>query len=157
MALSRHDLPKLRFKKVVGESVGEVTMDGLMMRLLMEIRDGELIIEAAKRAGLNAAQLHETLEKLLAANLIKTLQEAKADERLGEAFAKQMNHYLAEAVGPMADFLVTKALNEIGASGQIADVPKGKAPGLVMHLARQIPREEKRVEFQKAMLGMIPK
>lgn len=157
MTVSRHDLLKLCVQKVVGQDVGEVTMDGQMMRLLMEVKDGEPIVEAAKRAGLNATQLRESVDKLLAAKLIVPLVQTSASDTLGEGFAQKMNQFLASAVGPMADFLVTKALNEIGVQGKIADVPKAKAAGLVMHLARQIPREEKRVEFQKAMLDMIPK
>ncbi len=157
MTVSRHDLPKLCFQKVVGQDVGEVTMDGNMMRLLMEMKDGEPIVEAAKRAGMNATQLRDALEKMLAAKLIVPLVQQGQDDTLGEAFSQKMNQFLATAVGPMADFLVTKALNEIGVQGKIADVPKSKAAGLVMHLARQIPREEQRVEFQKAMLDMIPK
>jgi len=80
-----------------------------------------------------------------------------AEEKLGEAFAHTLHHDLAAAVGPMADFLLPKALSEMGVSGKVADIPRAKAAGLVMHLARQIPREEKRLEFQKAMLAKIPK
>lgn len=156
MTVSRHDLLKLAYKKHVEGDTGVVSMDGHMMRLLMELRDGEPIVEAAKRAGMDAASLRETLEKLLHAKLIVPLAPA-GDDTVGEAFAHALHHDLAAAVGPMADFLLTKAMTELGVAGKIAGIPRAKAPGLVMHLARQIPREEKRLEFQKAMLAKIPK
>lgn len=157
MALTRHDLAKMSFRKVVTQGAGEITMDGQMMRLLMEIKDGEPVVEAAKRAGFTSAQaLWETLEKLIKANLIQSLQ-APQDSGLGEAFAQQLNQQLAAAVGPMADFILTRALTEIGYQGRVAEIPKAKAASLIMHLARQIPREEKRADFQKVMLGKIPK
>lgn len=68
---------------------------------------------------------------------------------LNEEFFDFIQHHLALALGPIAEFLIEDEL--LGFGDHPEKVPFYRAAELVNLLAHHIPRPEKRVAFQKAM------
>jgi hypothetical protein len=60
---------------------------------------------------------------------------------------------LSVATGPIAEVLIEDATEDLGA--RPSEIPRHQVAELIDILSRQIPREEKRVAFQQAMLEKI--
>jgi len=103
--------------------------------------------------GMNVVSLRETLQKLLTLGLVQPVEKAEAV--LNGRFISDLREQLARAVGPMADVLIEETLDEMRIS--LSRIPIHLGADLIGNLARQIPRAEKRVEFQKAMIEKIPR
>ena len=68
---------------------------------------------------------------------------------LNEEFLDFIQHHLALALGPIAEFLIEDELVDFGDHPQ--KVPFYRAAELVNLLAYHIPRQEKKIAFQQAM------
>jgi DNA-binding FadR family transcriptional regulator len=124
-----------------------------MVRLLLAIDENKPIGKIAREVGMNLVSLRETLHKLLTLGLVEPVDKAGAV--LNGRFITDLREQLARAVGPMADVLIEETLDEMRIS--LSRIPVHLGADLIGNLARQIPREEKRVEFQKAMIEKIPR
>lgn len=74
-------------------------------------------------------------------------------QRMGPSFLPLLTECLSLAIGPVAEFLVEDTLAELGLDPD--RLPAAQAPELVEALAGEIPRLDRRVEFQKAMLDLL--
>jgi hypothetical protein len=153
MDLSTRELPGLFFRKVIRDDVGRVSLDPLMVRLLLAIDENKPIGKTAREMGMNLVSLRETLHKLLRLGLVEPIEKVGAV--LNGRFIADLREQLARAVGPMADVLIQETLDEMRLS--LSRIPVHLGAELIGNLARQIPREEKRVEFQRAMIERIPR
>ncbi|MBW1981523.1 MAG: hypothetical protein JRJ12_09890 [Deltaproteobacteria bacterium] len=151
MEFSSRELPGLFFRKVIRDDMGNVSLDPQMMRLLLAIDENKPISQVAKEVGMNLPTLRENLIKLANTGLVEHVE--KDGEVLKEEFIHSLKDALTVAVGPMADLLIEEGIDEIGVSQ--SRISKHLAPELINYLARQIPREDKRIEFQKAMIKKI--
>jgi len=82
-------------------------------------------------------------------------QVENAGAVLNGSFIADLREHMARAVGPMAEVLIEEILDEMRLS--ISRIPVHLGPELIGNLARQIPREAKRIEFQKAMIQKVPR
>jgi hypothetical protein len=153
MDLSTRDLPGRFFRKVIRDDMGRVSLDPLMVRLLLAIDENKPIGEIAREVGMNLVSLRETLHKLLTLGLVQPVEKVGAV--LNGRFIADLRAQLARAVGPMADVLIEETLDEMRLS--LSRIPVHLGAELIGNLARQIPRQEKRVEFQKAMIERLPR
>jgi hypothetical protein len=153
MDLSTRELPGLFFRKVIRDDVGRVSLDPLMVRLLLAIDENKPIGKTAREMGMNLVSLRETLYKLLRLGLVEPIEKVGAV--LNGRFIADLREQLARAVGPMADVLIDETLDEMRLS--LSRIPVHLGADLIGNLARQIPREEKRLDFQKAMIERIPR
>jgi hypothetical protein len=153
MDLSTRDLPGRFFRKVIRDDMGRVSLDPLMVRLLLAVDENKPIGEIAREVGMNLVSLRETLHKLLKLGLVQPVEKVGAV--LNGRFIADLRAQLARAVGPMADVLIEETLEEMRLS--LSRIPVHLAADLIGNLARQVPREEKRVEFQRAMIEKIPR
>ena len=62
---------------------------------------------------------------------------------------------LSRAVGPMAQILIEDAMTDMRLPP--GDIPKNQAAELIGALALEIPDDEGRMKFKKAMLDLIKK
>jgi len=72
---------------------------------------------------------------------------------LNKEFFNFLVAQLSFALGPLAEFLIEEEIREFG--DDPAKIPRRRSAELVNLLARQIPRKEKRVAFQQAMVLKI--
>ena len=153
MDLFTRELPGRFFRKVIRDDMGQVSLDPHMLRLLLAIDENKPIGKIAREVGLNLVSLRETLQKLLRLGLVEPVEKASAV--LNGRFIADLREQLAQAVGPMAEVLIEETLDEMRLS--LPHIPVHLGADLIGNLARQIPREEKRVEFQRAMIERIPR
>jgi predicted transcriptional regulator len=153
MDLSTRELPGLFFRKVIRDDMGRVSLDPNMVRLLLAIDENKPIGKIAREVGMNLVSLRETLYKLLKLGLVEPAEKAGAV--LNGRFVADLREQLARAVGPMAELLIEETLDEMRLS--LSRIPVHLGADVIGNLARQIPREEKRLEFQKAMIERIPR
>jgi hypothetical protein len=153
MDLSTRELPGLFFRKVIRDDMGPVSLDPQMVRLLLAIDERKSLGTTARELGINLASLRDTLQKLLRLGLLEQVENV--GEVLNGSFIADLREQMARAVGPVAEVLIEEALDEMRLS--ISRIPAHLGAELVGNLARQIPREEKRIEFQKAMIQKVPR
>jgi len=153
MDISTRELPGLFFRKVIRDDMGRVSLEPQMVRLLVTIDESKPIGTTARELGINLASLRETLQKLLRLGLVERVENTGAV--LNGSFVADLREQMARAVGPMGEVLIEETLDEMRLS--ISRIPAHLGAELIGNLARQIPREEKRIEFQKAMIQKIPR
>ena len=153
MDISTRELPGLFFRKVIRDEMGRVSLEPQMVRLLVTIDESKPIGTTARELGINLASLRETLQKLLRLGLVEQVENTGAV--LNGSFVAGLREQMARAVGPMGEVLIEETLDEMRLS--ISRISAHLGAELIGNLARQIPREEKRIEFQKAMIQKIPR
>lgn len=153
MDISTRELPGLFFRKVIRDEMGRVSLEPQMVRLLVTIDESKPIGTTARELGINLASLRETLQKLLRLGLVEQVENTAAV--LNGSFVADLREQIARAVGPVGEVLIEETLDEMRLC--ISRIPAHLGAELIGNLARQIPREEKRIEFQKAMIQKVPR
>ena len=145
------DISKLVFRQAVKNRAGDISIDGQLLGIFLEL-DGKKELEAvAKKAGLKLGQLRELISKLLDLELIEPvgMQEGFLDQE----FLKFLHRQLAEALGPIAKVLVEDYAAESGF--RLSQIPISHAAAMIDALAREIQREEKMKIFKTNMVNKL--
>ena len=127
--------------------LGEISLDGNALRVLMLLDGVRTLGDISRSTGMSMLQIRDAAGKLL------ELRIASLSSRDSKAFFEEVQHRLAVAVGPIADVLIEDGMADMGYGPN--DFPLSKSAELVEMLARDIPREEKRLAFQAAMLEYL--
>ncbi|MCD6295994.1 MAG: hypothetical protein J7M30_02450 [Deltaproteobacteria bacterium] len=151
MDISSGEISFMVFRRVSRADAGEFSLDGQMLNVLMELDGRKSLVVVAKNTALSMGVIRRVVSKLIELNLVEPVEEAVSV--LGNDFFDYLNEQLSLATGPIADVLIEDAVDDMGfAPGRI---PRHRAAELIDILARQIPREEKRIAFQQAMIEKI--
>lgn len=145
------DIFSLVFRRVPKKDMGEYSLTGQMLTLLMNIDGKKDIRTIAKTSGIDTNNIRVTISKLLALDLIEPVIEAVP--MLNNEFIEYLEDQLSFATGPIAGILIEDAIEALGVGPK--SIPRHKAAELTDMLSRQIPREEKRIAFQQAMIKKI--
>jgi hypothetical protein len=146
------DISALVFRKVLRGDLGEVSLDGQSLTVLMQLDGQKSIGQIAQTTGMTMIQARDCVSKLLKLNLIVPAQSSVPEAPLQD-FLSFLKRQLALAIGPIAEVLVDDAAEEMGVT--LATLPLNRAPEMVEIIAGYIPREQKRLTFQSAMLTKI--
>jgi hypothetical protein len=146
------DISALVFRKVLRGDLGEVSLDGQSLTVLMQLDGQKSIGQIAQTTGMTMIQARDCVSKLLKLNLIVPAQSSVPEAPLQD-FLSFLKRQLALAVGPIAEVLVDDVAEEMGVT--LATLPLNRAPEMVEIIAGYIPREQKRLTFQSAMLTKI--
>ena len=142
-----------RDRKVTRLDGKEVSLDADMIRLLIAIDESKELVQIGRELGMTHDLLAATLAKLSAVNLIEPIR--KDIPCLDNGFLKALKLNLSRAVGPMAQILLEDALTDMKLSPSA--IPKNQTAELIGALAMEIPDEEGRMQFKKAMLELMKK
>ncbi|MBF0226831.1 MAG: hypothetical protein HQK76_15375 [Desulfobacterales bacterium] len=145
------DISVLVLKRVDIDNIGEVSLDTNMLKVMMELDGKKTLSNVASILGINMKILRESIHKLLMLNLVECVE--KAIPTMDKSFYDFLHAQLSKAMGPIAEVLIEDELQEMGEDPN--KIPIHRTVELVDLLARQIPREEKRLEFQQALLKKI--
>ncbi len=145
------DLSALVFKRVPAQNLGEFSLDGRMLGILMEVDGRQSMGAIARKLGLSPGAIRPVVSKLLELGLIEADENALSI--LDGSFLKYLKEELALAVGPIAEVLIEDAAGDLGYTPE--RFPAHRAAELVDLLARQIRREEKMTLFKQNMVDMI--
>jgi DNA-binding transcriptional regulator GbsR (MarR family) len=151
MDISSGNLSRMVFRRVITDRLGEFSLDGQMLSVLMQI-DGNLSVgDVARRTGLNMAAMRAVLSKLLKLNLIEAAGEAFS--AIDQEFLSFLNARLSRAIGPIAEVLIDDAIVDLGHNR--SRFPTHQAAELVDLLSRSIQREDKKMAFKQSMVKKI--
>lgn len=138
-------------RRVLSADIGEVSLDSQMLNVLMNIDGRRNLGEVAKILKVDMTALKEALQRLERLNLIEA--DVETVPTLDQAFFDFLSNHLSIAMGPMAEILIEDEVRELGVDR--SSIPTHRAAELVDTLAREIPREEKKVKFQQTMLKKL--
>ncbi len=151
MDLTSGDISAMVFKPIVKDDLGNFSLDGHMLSVLMAL-DGKMTLgQVAQRAGLNMANLREAASKLLKLKLIESVESTV--HAIDKDFFDFLVAELSLALGPLAEVIVEDGVEELGYTFQ--NFPTQRAAELINLLAQEIQREEKKAEFKQNMVQKI--
>ena len=145
------DFSALVFKGLVKDTLDEFSIDTQMLKVLSQLDGRKNLASVSRAINMDMKILREVLTRLYSVNLIAKVD--KSVPMLNKEFFNFLVAQLSFALGPIAEFLIEEEIREFG--DDPAKVPRRRAAELVNLLARQIPRKEKRVAFQQAMVLKI--
>ena len=151
MVLSTGDISSMIYKRKVRDDVGNFSLDGQTLIVLMEL-DGKATLGAlAEKTGLNMGSIRELIAKLLKFGLIvKVEQEIIPVDN--DFFSKLLDEF-ALAIGPVASVLIEDEVHDLG--HEVTSFPRYLVTELIDRLAGNIRREEKKAIFIKNMVSII--
>ena len=151
MDLSSGDISVLVFKPVVRDDLGNFSLDGHMLSVLMALDGKKTLGEIAQQANLNMATIREAVSKLLDLKLINII---KSDVQvLDNDFISFLVSEMSIAIGPLGEVIVEDGLEDLGYNK--TNFPTHRAAELINLLAQEIQRDEKRTEFKQSMVRKI--
>lgn len=145
------DIATMVFRGAVKGDIGEFSLDSQMLKVLMQLDGRKNIGAVASACGLSLGEVKAVLTRLTQLDLVEQVQIAPPT--LNESFFEYLRNQLSIAMGPIAEVLIDDEIQDFGIENN--KIPKHRAAELVDNLARQIPRDEKRVAFQQAMVQRI--
>jgi hypothetical protein len=138
-------------KRVLDSDIGEVSLDSQMLNVLMHIDGARNLGEISQLMKVDMQSLKETLQRLDRLNLIEA--DVTTVPTLDKGFFDFLAEHLSIAMGPMAEILIEDEIRDLGVDRN--KIPSHLAAELVDTLAREIPRDEKKVKFQQTMLKKL--
>ncbi len=151
MDFTSGDISALVFKPVVKDDLGNFSLDGHMLGVLMAL-DGKLTLgQVAQRAGLNMANLREAASKLHKLRLIESVD--RGGHTIDQDFVSFLIAELSLALGPLAEVIVEDGVEDLGYTLQ--NFPAQRSAELINLLAQEIQRDQKKSEFKQNMVKKI--
>lgn len=141
----------LVLKRVVNSDLGEVSLDSYMLNTLMQIDGVKTLEDIAHQLKVEMSALKEVVARLDNLNLVEL--DNSTIPILNDKFFDQLAEYLAVAMGPMAEILIEDEIQSMGIERN--EIPTHRGAELVEILAREIPRDEKKIKFQQTMLKSL--
>ena len=151
MDFSSPEWSKLTFRKIKRIDSEEVCLDADMIRVLIAIDETKNLGQVGREVGMSLAAFQETLSQLIQLNLIEPLRKDVA--YLDESFIQEMQARLSLAVGPMAEILINDAAADMNLT--VSRIPKIQAAELISALSMEIPEEDSKIRFKKAMVELM--
>ena len=142
---------KLIFKKTKRIDNDEVCLDADMIRVLIAIDESKNLDQVSREVGMGETDFQETLSQLIKLNLIEP--QGKDVAYLDEPFIQEMQAKLSQAVGPMAEILISDAAADMNLP--VSQIPKMQVAELINALSMEIPDEDSKIRFKKAMIHLI--
>ena len=151
MDLSSGDISELVFKPVVRDDLGNFSLDGHMLNVLMALDGKSTIGKVAQQSGLNMATMRAATKKLVELKLIERVEGSGSV--LDHDFISFLISELSLAIGPLGEVIVEDGVEDLGYKK--SNFPTHRAAELVNLLAQEIQRDEKRTEFKQRMVKKI--
>jgi len=153
MEINSGNMGAVIIKRVPAANIGEFSLDGQMLSVLMEVDGQQSVGAIAKKLGMDMASIKAVLKRLLDTRLVEIREDALSI--LDAEFMRFLKTRLSLAIGPIAEILIEDACGDLGCT--MERFPSHRAAELVDLLARQIRREDRMTSFKKEMLAMIRK
>ncbi|MFZ0133324.1 MAG: hypothetical protein WAK95_12330 [Desulfobacterales bacterium] len=153
MGMSTQEQLNSRYRKVTRLDGKEVSLDADMLRLLFAIDESKEVGQIGRELGMASDMISATLAKLAAVKLIEPIR--KVVPCLANGFLEALKLNLSRTVGPMAQILLEDVLLDMKLSPEA--IPKNQAAELIGALAMEIPDEDGRMQFKKAMVVFMKK
>ena len=151
MVLSSGDITSMIYRRKVRDDLGDFSLDGQTLLVLMEL-DGKTSLGAlAGKTGLTMGAIRVVIANLLKLGLIDKVE--KEIVPVDNDFFRNLLNELALAIGPIASVIIEDEVQELGYD--VNSFPSYLVTELVDRLAGDIRREEKKAVFIKNMVNII--
>ncbi len=151
MDIPSGEIGGLVFIRRISPHLPQMTLGGDMLMVLAAMDGTRTLDEISEKVGVDMVELREVVSSLGQSNLIQEV--GSTGDMLSSEFMDMVTLELSKACGPIAELLVEDAAEDMGVA--VNQVPPERAAELIEMLAREIPREEKRVAFQQALLKKV--
>ena len=145
------DISALVLKGSIKGNLGEFSLDSQMLQVLMQLDGKKNLSAVANSLNIKLSSMKMVVAKLAELDLVEV--PAPKVPGISKEFIAYMIRQLANAMGPIAQVVFEDEIEQFG--GDPAKIPKNHAAELITRLANEIPREEKRLEFQQAMVARL--
>ena len=145
------DISALVLKGSIKGDLGEFSLDSHMLQVLMQLDGKKNLSTVANSLNIKLSTINIVVAKLAELGLVEV--PGPTVTGISKEFIEYMISQLANAMGPMAEVIFEDEIDQFG--GDPAKIPKNRAAELITRLANEIPREEKRLEFQQAMVARL--
>ena len=139
------------YRRSVKNDLGEVSLDSRMLTLMLHIDGEKNTATLAGELGMTLSDVRDILVRLDHLNLVEEV--VTSVPTLSDDFYSFLSDQLSHAMGPMAEILLEDLFGQMGLDRK--ELPLTRAAELVDSLAREIPREEKRLKFQQVLLEKL--
>jgi len=153
MALSSEEVAGLVFKQAVQSNIGELALDGAMLKVLMQFDGKKTLEQVALQLNMSQTAIRPVIIKLAESKLIQRVSATTAVNSVDQEFMGYLISQMSFAIGPLGSIVVEDGLEILGYTTRT--LPARQAAELVNLLSREIPREEKRIQFKQALLQKI--
>ncbi len=151
MSVFSGDFFSMIFKQSVSTNIGDVSMSSQMLHMYLQFDGKTELSTISAAAGFDMETTRNVVQKLVELQLIE--QVSSNVKTLDNSVLVFLEQQLTLAVGPMAGVLIDDEIAEMNES--YSAFPASRIPELIDILSRQIPRQEKRIQFQQIMLAKI--
>ncbi len=145
------DISALVLKGSIKGNLGEFSLDSHMLQVIMQLDGKKKLGTVASSLNIELATMKMVVAKLADLGLVE--KTSPTVPGISKEFIDYMIAQLANAMGPIAEVVFEDEIEEFG--GDPAKIPKNRAAELITRLAKEIPREEKRLAFQQAMVARL--
>ena len=153
MPASPAEMAQMIFKQSLPDGFFEFKCTTHMLKILVALDGSSNLAAIVQKTGLPQKGAEEALLQLLQLKLVTTARGNGVF--LDESFLEFLKTQPSAAVGPIAEFLAEDAAKDLG--HDILSFPAVKAADLVMALAKDIQREDKKLIFKQQMIARIKK
>ncbi|TYT75400.1 hypothetical protein [Desulfobotulus mexicanus] len=129
----------------------EISMDRDMLKVFSLIDGKRNLSDIASQAGISTDISLSVAQRLLDSEVIELTKDEK--DTGSSIFMDFLEENLSIAIGPIASVIIEDEIELMNESWN--SFPMDRAPELVNMVAKQIPREEKRVSFQQSMIQFL--
>jgi len=145
------DISSMIYKRKVRDDMGDFSLDGQTLLILMELDGKATLGHLAGKTGLSMGSIRELIGNLLKLGLIEKVEKEVIP--VGNDFFRNLLDELALAIGPIASVLIEDEVQDLGYD--VNSFPSFLVTELVDRLASEIRREEKKTIFIKNMANII--
>ena len=145
------DISSMIYKRKVRDDLGDFSLDGQTLLILMELDGRATLGHLAGKTGLSMGAIRELIGNLLKLGLIEKVEKEVIP--VGNDFFRNLLDELALAIGPVASVLIEDEVQDLGYD--VNSFPSFLVTELVDRLAGEIRREEKKTIFIKNIVNII--
>lgn len=145
------DFSRMIFKRVMTGGLGEYSLDGQMIGVLVELDGSKNVGTIAEKTGISLEAMRRIIAKLLQ---LKIVLPVKRQVRVLEPdFLEALEKELALAIGPIAEVVIEDAIADLGHS--LDNFPADQAAELIDYISQEIQRDDRRNTFRQNMVNRI--
>lgn len=139
------------FRRVTKADLGEFSLDGNMLNVLMSLDGKKDLPAVAGELGLSLDDARQVMSRLLELGLAESVEAESV--AVDQEFLDYLNSQLVNAVGPVASVLMEDVARELG--HELSKFPGNRAAELIVQLSQEIQQEDMKHQFKQNMLNKI--
>ena len=145
------DFSRMVFKRVMSGGLGEYSLDGQMIGVLVELDGSKNVGTIAEKTGISLEAMRRIIAKLLQLKIV--LPVKRQVKVLEPDFLEALEKELAMAIGPIAEVVIEDAIADLGHS--LDNFPADQAAELIDYISQEIQRDDRRNTFRQNMVARI--